>query len=87
MATVGDLRPTSMTFYGAIGVAADRWRGYLDRFHSAYTAELTSFTACVRAGATPKGPARTPGPPWPSRWERSVRSTLDAPQHLGQLAS
>jgi myo-inositol 2-dehydrogenase/D-chiro-inositol 1-dehydrogenase len=53
MATAGDQRPTSMTAYGAGGLAAATWRRNIDRFHDAYTAELAAFVACVRAGTPP----------------------------------
>jgi myo-inositol 2-dehydrogenase / D-chiro-inositol 1-dehydrogenase len=51
MATAGDLRRTTMTYYGPEGVASDTWRRNLDLFHDAYTAELAAFVDCVRSGA------------------------------------
>jgi len=53
MATAGDLRRTTMTYYGPEGVASDTWRRNIDLFHDAYTAELAHFVDCVRSGAAP----------------------------------
>ena len=54
MVTAGDLRRTTMTYYGPEGVASDTWRRNVDLFHAAYTAELADFVACSRTGATPR---------------------------------
>jgi myo-inositol 2-dehydrogenase / D-chiro-inositol 1-dehydrogenase len=53
MVTAGDLRRTTMTYYGPDGVASDTWRRNVDLFHDAYTAQLAHFVDCVRTGATP----------------------------------
>src|SRR5207249_9418 len=53
MATAGDLRPDSMTSYGAGGLGAATWRRNTERFRDAYSAELAAFVACVRAGTPP----------------------------------
>jgi len=87
MATAGDIRRTSMTFHGADGVAADTWRRNTDRFHDAYTAQLADFTACVRAGATPKvtGEDARAALAIALGAIRSVET--GHPEHLDQLAS
>jgi myo-inositol 2-dehydrogenase / D-chiro-inositol 1-dehydrogenase len=53
MVTAGDLRRTTMTYYGPDGVASDTWRRNVDLFHDAYTAQLAHFVDCARTGATP----------------------------------
>jgi len=54
MATAGDLRRTTMTYYGPEGVASDTWRRNVDLFRDAYTAELAHFVDCVRTGVAPQ---------------------------------
>ncbi len=54
MVTTGDIRRSSMTFYGAEGVANDTIRRNTDLFHDAYTSELAHFADCVRNGTTPE---------------------------------
>jgi myo-inositol 2-dehydrogenase/D-chiro-inositol 1-dehydrogenase len=53
MLTMGDIRRTHLTSYGADGVTADCVSYDQDLFHDAYVAELADFTSCVRAGTTP----------------------------------
>ena len=66
MVTVGELRQTSLSVYGADGVTADCVRYDQDLFRDAYVAELADFTDYVRTGRSPPSPARTPAPPLPS---------------------
>jgi myo-inositol 2-dehydrogenase/D-chiro-inositol 1-dehydrogenase len=54
MVTSGDIRRTSMTFYGAQGVVSEGMQRNVDLFHDAYVAELADFVGCVRTGARPK---------------------------------
>ncbi len=54
MATVGDIRESSMTYSGAEGVVSRGSQSNLDLFHDAYVAEIADFVACVRTGATPR---------------------------------
>ena len=58
MLTAGDIRRTSMTFYGRDGVASDTWRRNIDLFHDAYVSELAHFAACVRDRSTPRATGR-----------------------------
>ena len=53
MVTAGEVRRTSMTFYGDRGQASDTTRLNTDLFLDAYTAELAHFVDCVRTGAAP----------------------------------
>lgn len=53
MVTASDTRRTSMTFYGAEGVAHDTVSRNSDLFHDAYTSELAHFVECVRNGMSP----------------------------------
>jgi myo-inositol 2-dehydrogenase/D-chiro-inositol 1-dehydrogenase len=53
MVTAGDIRHTSMTFYGEKGVVHDTVRRNIDLFHDAYTSELAHFVDCVRNGTSP----------------------------------
>ena len=53
MVTAGEIRQTSMTRYGADGVASPTIRRNIDLFHDAYVAELAAFAAHVRAGTAP----------------------------------
>lgn len=54
MVTAGDIRRTSMTFYGETGVVHDTVRCNIDLFHDAYTDELAHFVDCVRNGTGPE---------------------------------
>lgn len=54
MATAGDQRRTTATFFGPEGVVGDSWQRNLDLFHDAYVAQLVAFAECVRGGATPE---------------------------------
>ncbi len=54
MVTVGDMRETSATYFGAVGVVSEGVRNNIDLFHDAYVAELADFVACVRSGAPPR---------------------------------
>jgi myo-inositol 2-dehydrogenase/D-chiro-inositol 1-dehydrogenase len=54
MVTAGDIRRTTMTFYGAEGVVSEAWKRNIDLFHDAYTAQLADFVRCVRTEATPE---------------------------------
>jgi myo-inositol 2-dehydrogenase/D-chiro-inositol 1-dehydrogenase len=54
MVTAGDIRQTSMTYYGSEGVQSPTTRRNVDLFHDAYTAELASFVDCVRTRTTPQ---------------------------------
>ncbi|QUH04174.1 Gfo/Idh/MocA family oxidoreductase [Saccharopolyspora erythraea] len=54
MATMGDIRPSTMTAYGAHGVRSDSVRRNVDLFHDAYTAQLTEFARCVRNETPPQ---------------------------------
>jgi myo-inositol 2-dehydrogenase/D-chiro-inositol 1-dehydrogenase len=53
MVTAGEVRRTSMTFYGDRGQASDTTRLNTDLFFDAYTAELAHFVDCVRTGDKP----------------------------------
>ncbi|TDU01969.1 myo-inositol 2-dehydrogenase/D-chiro-inositol 1-dehydrogenase [Streptomyces sp. 846.5] len=53
MLTMGDIRRTHLTSYGADGVTADCVSYDQDLFHDAYVAELADFAGCVRTGTTP----------------------------------
>lgn len=50
MVTAGDVRSTSMRYFGADGAAADTTRLNIDLFHQAYTDELASFADAIRTG-------------------------------------
>lgn len=50
MVTAGDVRATSMRYYGADGESTDTTRLNIDLFHQAYTDELASFADAVRTG-------------------------------------
>jgi myo-inositol 2-dehydrogenase/D-chiro-inositol 1-dehydrogenase len=50
MVTAGDVRATSMRYYGADGESTDTTRLNIDLFHQAYTAELASFADAIRTG-------------------------------------
>ncbi|GAA4682078.1 Gfo/Idh/MocA family oxidoreductase [Frondihabitans cladoniiphilus] len=50
MITAGDVRSTSMRFYGADGEAAETTRLNIDLFHQAYTDELVAFVDAIRTG-------------------------------------
>jgi myo-inositol 2-dehydrogenase/D-chiro-inositol 1-dehydrogenase len=54
MVTAGDVRRTSMTFYGEKGVVHDTVRRNIDLFHDAYTGELAHFVDCIRNGTGPE---------------------------------
>ncbi|MGW3667646.1 hypothetical protein [Streptomyces sp. NPDC005141] len=53
MLTVGDIRRTHLSSYGADGVGAESVRYDQDLFDDAYVAELADFTARVRDGRPP----------------------------------
>ncbi|MER6091961.1 Gfo/Idh/MocA family oxidoreductase [Streptomyces bluensis] len=53
MLTLGDIRRSHLTSYGADGVAADCVTYDQDLFHDAYVAELADFTDSVRTGRAP----------------------------------
>ncbi|MEV6594986.1 Gfo/Idh/MocA family oxidoreductase [Streptomyces acidicola] len=53
MLTMGDIRRSHLTSYGADGVTADCVTYDQDLFHDAYVAELADFTDTVRTGRTP----------------------------------
>ncbi|MFI1732312.1 Gfo/Idh/MocA family oxidoreductase [Streptomyces acidicola] len=53
MLTVGDIRRSHLTSYGADGVAADCVTYDQELFHDAYVAELADFTDSVRTGRAP----------------------------------
>lgn len=53
MATAGEIRTSSMTHFGAAGVAAATSRLNIHLFHDAYVAELAEFVECARTGASP----------------------------------
>ena len=53
MLTMGDVRRTHLTSYGAEGIAAECVTYDQDLFHDAYVAELADFTTCVRTGTSP----------------------------------
>ncbi|MPY50012.1 Gfo/Idh/MocA family oxidoreductase [Streptomyces acidicola] len=53
MLTMGDIRRSHLTSYGADGVAADCVTYDQDLFHDAYVAELADFTDSVRTGRAP----------------------------------
>lgn len=50
MVTAGDVRATSMRYYGADGESTDTTRRNIDLFHQAYTDELASFAEAIRTG-------------------------------------
>lgn len=50
MVTAGDVRATSMRYYGADGESTDTTRLNIDLFHQAYTDELASFAEAIRTG-------------------------------------
>jgi myo-inositol 2-dehydrogenase / D-chiro-inositol 1-dehydrogenase len=54
MVTAGDIRRTSMTFYGEKGVVHDTVHRNIDLFRDAYTGELAHFVGCVRNGTGPE---------------------------------
>ncbi len=54
MVTAGDIRRTSMKFYGEKGVIHDTVRRNIDLFYDAYTGELAHFVDCVRNGGDPE---------------------------------
>lgn len=54
MVTAGDIRRTTMTYYGATGVVSESWRRNIDLFHDAYVDQLAHFAWCVRTGTTPR---------------------------------
>ncbi len=54
MASMGDIRRSSMTFSGAAGRTQETQRRNTDLFHEAYVAQLAHFAACVRTGAEPR---------------------------------
>ena len=53
MLTMGDIRRTHLTSYGADGIAAETVTYDQDLFHEAYVAELADFAETVRAARTP----------------------------------
>lgn len=53
MVTMGDIRRTHLTTYGAAGVSAECVTYDQDLFHAAYVAELADFADAVRTGRTP----------------------------------
>ncbi|MBA2810702.1 Gfo/Idh/MocA family oxidoreductase [Streptomyces sp. KM273126] len=53
MLTMGDIRRSHLTSYGADGVAADCVTYDQDLFHDAYVAELADFADSVRTGRAP----------------------------------
>lgn len=53
MVTVGDVRATGMTRYGADGIRIDTSRADTHLFRAAYTAEFVAFVEAVRTGAPP----------------------------------
>lgn len=53
MLTMGDIRRSHLTSYGADGVATDCVTYDQDLFHDAYVAELADFTYSVRTGRAP----------------------------------
>ncbi|MDH2433065.1 Gfo/Idh/MocA family oxidoreductase [Pokkaliibacter sp. MBI-7] len=50
MVTMGDVRRSSMTLFGAEGVASDTWRMDTHHFVAGYTAQLAAFVETVRSG-------------------------------------
>jgi myo-inositol 2-dehydrogenase/D-chiro-inositol 1-dehydrogenase len=54
MVTTGDIRRTTMTYYGATGVVSEGWQRNIDLFHHAYVDQLAHFAWCVRTGTTPR---------------------------------
>ncbi|GGO84548.1 myo-inositol 2-dehydrogenase [Marinobacterium nitratireducens] len=50
MVTMGDVRRSSMTLFGAGGVSNDTWRLDAHHFVGAYTAQLAAFVESVRTG-------------------------------------
>lgn len=53
MLTLGDIRRTHLTSYGAEGIAAECVTYDQDLFHDAYVAELADFADSVRTARTP----------------------------------
>ncbi|OXY91281.1 Gfo/Idh/MocA family oxidoreductase [Streptomyces diastatochromogenes] len=53
MLTLGDIRRTHLTSYGAEGIAAECVTYDQDLFHDAYVAELADFADSVRSARTP----------------------------------
>ena len=53
MVTIGDGRTTSAVHFGRDGVTSRHVGTFVERFGSAYTAELAHFVDCVRGGTTP----------------------------------
>lgn len=56
MVTMGDVRRSSMTLFGANGVSNDTWRRDTDHFVHGYTAQLSAFVRSVRGDVTANGP-------------------------------
>jgi myo-inositol 2-dehydrogenase/D-chiro-inositol 1-dehydrogenase len=54
MVTAGDIRRTSMAFYGEKGVVHDTVRRNIELFRDAYTGELAHFVGCVRNETGPE---------------------------------
>ena len=54
MATMGDVRRSSMTLHREHGVETDTVRSNVELFHDAYTAQLAHFVHCVRTGEEPE---------------------------------
>jgi myo-inositol 2-dehydrogenase / D-chiro-inositol 1-dehydrogenase len=54
MASMGDIRRSSMSFSGAQGVQTQTQRRNTDLFHDAYVRQLADFASCVRTGASPR---------------------------------
>jgi myo-inositol 2-dehydrogenase/D-chiro-inositol 1-dehydrogenase len=54
MVTAGSQASTAMRHYTSTGVRQETVRGDAARFRDAYTTELASFVAAVRAGSTPE---------------------------------
>lgn len=56
MVTMGDVRRSSMTLFGALGVSNDTWRLDAHHFVGAYTAQFAAFIKSVQTGET-SGPS------------------------------
>jgi len=54
MVTAGDMRKTTMTYYGVRGVISEGWQRNIDLFHDAYVDQLAHFASCARTGTTPR---------------------------------
>jgi myo-inositol 2-dehydrogenase/D-chiro-inositol 1-dehydrogenase len=54
MATMGDVRRSSMTFHDAQGIANDTVRSNVELFRDAYAEQLAHFVRCVRTGEEPE---------------------------------